>query len=465
MAKSPVAILYDADGNPVSVVLDGSTYRLQMGSKIARASDGAFVNPATQESVSSIDGKTPALVSGRVPTDGSGVTQPISAASLPLPAGAATESGNLATLAGKDFATQTTLLAIKNTDGVKKIVDALPVGDNTIGRAKVTDGTNVLGVDAQNAIYVGGKAAIGAVPSSNPVAVSGVDGGGLKRALLTDNTGKLLVTATSTGNSQVEGRAADGTTPVGNPVLIGGQDGINVQSIKTDTLGRLEVVPATRPTQLPLLIDLFYRATEGAIVATQFKRVLTYTVPTGYSAYLVQFSSWQNETSYSRLVIETGLGTLNVTTNVFTDGSAYTSPQFSGTVEAEVTTQFGAANIITVTVTYVNQSGVAGRTGTLTIPKSSIVGTRVVLVLQAGDTGVRDITAMSAAPSGGAGALKVLGFITLTWHSNLATTTGLLTQYYPGAIAFPEGTIVGIEYAGGTVAKERVFDVNIQLVQ
>lgn len=38
----------------------------------------------------SIDGKTPALVGGRVPVDGSGVTQPISASSLPLPTGAST---------------------------------------------------------------------------------------------------------------------------------------------------------------------------------------------------------------------------------------------------------------------------------------------------------------------------------------------------------------------------------------
>jgi hypothetical protein len=41
-------------------------------------------------SLSSIDTKTPALVTGRVPVDGSGVTQPISAAALPLPTGAAT---------------------------------------------------------------------------------------------------------------------------------------------------------------------------------------------------------------------------------------------------------------------------------------------------------------------------------------------------------------------------------------
>jgi hypothetical protein len=43
-------------------------------------------------SVSSIDGKTATLVSGRVPVDGSGVTQPVSAASLPLPSGAATSA-------------------------------------------------------------------------------------------------------------------------------------------------------------------------------------------------------------------------------------------------------------------------------------------------------------------------------------------------------------------------------------
>ena len=43
-------------------------------------------------SLSSIDTKTPALVTGRIPVDGSAVTQPVSAVSLPLPTGAATES-------------------------------------------------------------------------------------------------------------------------------------------------------------------------------------------------------------------------------------------------------------------------------------------------------------------------------------------------------------------------------------
>lgn len=47
---------------------------------------------AIASSTANIDGKTPTLVSGRVPVDNSGVTQPVSAASLPLPSGAATET-------------------------------------------------------------------------------------------------------------------------------------------------------------------------------------------------------------------------------------------------------------------------------------------------------------------------------------------------------------------------------------
>lgn len=46
-------------------------------------------------SLSSIDTKTPALVSGRQPVDGSGVIQPISVVSLPLPVGAATAANQV----------------------------------------------------------------------------------------------------------------------------------------------------------------------------------------------------------------------------------------------------------------------------------------------------------------------------------------------------------------------------------
>ena len=87
MAKSPVAILYDASGNPISVVTDGSVYRLSTTGKLQNAS-GTTIDPSTE----------------------------------------------------------TTLALIKNTDGIKKITDALPTGDNTVGQVKLTDGTNVVDV-------------------------------------------------------------------------------------------------------------------------------------------------------------------------------------------------------------------------------------------------------------------------------------------------------------------------------
>lgn len=49
------------------------------------------------------------------------------------------------------------------------------------------------------------------------------------------------------GDGIVVGKAADGAAVAGNPVLIAGQDGTNVQSIKTDTSGELQVDVLTLP--------------------------------------------------------------------------------------------------------------------------------------------------------------------------------------------------------------------------
>lgn len=87
MIKSPAAILYDAAKNAIKSVQDGSDYLLGVAAKI-RNSGGSVINPATQE----------------------------------------------------------TLASIKDTDGIKKITDALPTGDNWIGKTKVGDGTNVADV-------------------------------------------------------------------------------------------------------------------------------------------------------------------------------------------------------------------------------------------------------------------------------------------------------------------------------
>lgn len=213
------------------------------------------------------------------------------------------------------------------------------------------------------------------------------------------------------------------------------------------------------------LLNLYYNQSDGAIVANTYKRVLTFTVPALYIATLLKFTSYQNETAVSRLVTQTTMGSFNNSTNSFSAGTAYIAPQWAPTVQANITTTLasGSGNIV-VTVGYTNESGVAGRTGTITIPKGSAVGSRWDLVLQTGDIGVRSIQSASGTPNQ-IGVMDFYGLIQLGLHEDQSTSNQTETLFAPGIISFPAGTIVGIEYAGGTVSKQRLFDALIQLVQ
>ena len=98
--------------------------------------------------VASLDQYTP--VSGRLPVDPSGVTSPVSAASLPLPSGAAT-SALQGTYFGKTItyvsvaqgAAGTTALAGASASNKHKLVGACLVGD-AAGTVSFTDGTVTL---------------------------------------------------------------------------------------------------------------------------------------------------------------------------------------------------------------------------------------------------------------------------------------------------------------------------------
>lgn len=102
-------------------------------------------------SLGNIDTKTPALVSGRVPVDGSGVTQPVSgtfwqatqpvsAASLPLPSGASTEA-TLALIKAKtdnlDVALSTR--AVTGLTDAQIRATALPVSGTVTATGPLTD--------------------------------------------------------------------------------------------------------------------------------------------------------------------------------------------------------------------------------------------------------------------------------------------------------------------------------------
>lgn len=87
----------------------------------------------TNASVSSIDSKTAALVTGRVPVDGSAVTQPISASTLPLPSGASTSAnqtisnGSLSSIDSKTPVLGQTLMATSQPVTIASNQSAIPV--------------------------------------------------------------------------------------------------------------------------------------------------------------------------------------------------------------------------------------------------------------------------------------------------------------------------------------------------
>lgn len=104
-------------------------------------------------------------------------------------------------------------------------------------RRQIFAGAGVAGTPAGGVLTVQGDPAGTALPISGTVTAN--------------QGGAWTVAATQSGTWTVQqgtppwsvvGAAADGAAPSGNPVLIAGQDGTNVQSLKTDTTGRLEMV-------------------------------------------------------------------------------------------------------------------------------------------------------------------------------------------------------------------------------
>ncbi|MEE7463431.1 hypothetical protein MFUR16E_20410 [Methylobacterium fujisawaense] len=144
LARVPalVAGRVPVDGSGVTQPVSAAALPLPAGASTAAAQGTG------NASLASIDGKVPALVSGRTPVDGSGVTQPVSAAALPLPAGAATSSlqttGNTALGAPADAAytgagSSSIVAALKGLYAA--MVAATPAGANIIGKVGIDQTT------------------------------------------------------------------------------------------------------------------------------------------------------------------------------------------------------------------------------------------------------------------------------------------------------------------------------------
>ena len=229
---SAAATLADNTTNPSTTSVgtfshwfDGSTWDRAPGTSI----DGLLVNLGANNDVT---------VTGSV-TANAGTNLNTSALCL--------EAGNLATLAAKDFSTQTTLAAMN-----AKFVTGTDIGDVTINNASGASAVNIQ--DGGNTITVDGSGTAG-TPAGGVLTVQGVtsmtalkvDGSAVTQPIsgtvtVTQATGTNLHAVLDTTSTT----AATQATPTNLKTQIFGDD--TTQAIDTDTSGQLQIDVLTLPS-------------------------------------------------------------------------------------------------------------------------------------------------------------------------------------------------------------------------
>lgn len=118
--------------------------------------------------------------------------------------------------------------------------------NNPNGQGTKANSAPVVIASDQDALPVSGGAAAGSAPTLNPVAVSGVDGGGLKRHLLTDSSGAVVLAA---GPATAAKQPALGTagTPSADVISVQGVVGgkpvpASIDQTTPGTTNRVEVL-------------------------------------------------------------------------------------------------------------------------------------------------------------------------------------------------------------------------------
>jgi len=201
---SPVAILYNADGTAAITITNGAALPSGIQALVVAGSDGTnlrFIKTANDGTVrTDPTGTTTQPVSGpltdaqlratAVPVSGTfwPGTQPVSAASLPLPTGAATET-TLASINTKTPALGQAAMAASQPVVIASNQSAVPVSMAASGYGG----------------QVEGRAADGSTPVGNPVLFGGSDGTNTQ-TILTDNLGRII-TAPSGAGANVAGFA------------------------------------------------------------------------------------------------------------------------------------------------------------------------------------------------------------------------------------------------------------------
>jgi len=189
----------------------------------------------------------------------------------------------------------------------------------------------------------------------------------------------------------------------------------------------------------------------------------TFTVPSlgtnVTNAYVGMFkatSGGSGTPSINMACVEVTLGTLTVSGNSYSDGSAMPSrtPYLYGAGSSQtlasmipvayISTTLAATTPV-LTFNYTNETGTTGRSGTVTLPTNAAANSAFFLQphLQSGDTGIRDLSASApnglSISTGTAGVIRVVGLIPIAeiptsgtgGHSLTSDTRRLGDSSYP----------------------------------
>lgn len=255
--KDTAATLVDADGDRTELQVDASgRLHCNVGNTVAvsgtvTANLGTIADVATQTTLNSLNGKVTACDTGAVTISGALPAGSAKIGGVDLDSDVAPGAaipGTAQFVAGTDG---TNARALKTDSGGELQVDVLTLpaigtGDNTIGRVKLTDGTEVASVDGSNrlevavgnTVTVSGTVNIGTFPDNEPINVAqwGGSAPGASNAVhvqpgtgasfpVTDNSGSLTVDQDTAANlnAQVVGAVAHDSAVSGNPVRVAGR--------------------------------------------------------------------------------------------------------------------------------------------------------------------------------------------------------------------------------------------------
>lgn len=308
----------------------------------------------------------------------------------------------------------------------------------------VTLSPNSVGLSVTNA-SVGSNGV--AIPTSSTQA--GGSDGTVLRPILVDASGR-----------QIEvGAAASGAAVAGNPVLVAGSDGTNARTLKTDTTGRL-LISQTNSAAISVTIAYDGTLAVAGAQADYFAKGVYYTVPASYTFTAAAFNGYSDDNRVTARVSKLKtLGTWAPNTGVFTAGGSYSSPAFGTWIELEVTTVMGNVNDIIPTITYTNQDGTTGRTAVIAVTgqklkKNTPVGFKMLFSLQAGDVGVRAVTAITG-DNTNTGAITVNG-LTDFWQQAMPTAAlNFIEQATAGTATVLAGEVLALDFSSNGAATVR----------